>query len=474
MPVKNVKSPLLGILLTLPFGVTTAIYMPWFVLRILDAQSSLNVIFAFWTVVTIAICFWGYRNACVALLSGFEIRKKPIQASLQVPRKGNVAVLYLCCDDFDRNALATFLDQSYRNYLIYVLDDSTVESNRKAVDEFCSLHRIKIIRRESRQGYKAGAINNALLHLPPDIEFLAIADSDERVYPDFLEECMKAITVADERVVFVQCRHLVPDQATTFARILSQRTNSHWLFYQVYRNKYGLVQFLGHGALIKRKAIAEVGGVPELISEDIALTFTLREAGYRGLFLTKVVCLEGYPADYLALRKRNRRWSKGTLQIFLGPLPRFLLAPTISIAEKLDAFTSMLTMPMSLLFFAFWLSVAPAGLDAVLSFFRLDLAALMSLAYLAPMICTLAFHVRETRKSAAYFGLAAILLPAVILAYLTATWEYARGKKAFDITPKKATYVSVSEMVKLGWLELVVGFELALYISIFRAFFDIP
>ena len=54
--------------------------------------------------------------------------------------------------------------------IVINLDDSTVVSDRQEIDDFCLKHSINVIRRGARQGYKAGALNNALRHLPEGME----------------------------------------------------------------------------------------------------------------------------------------------------------------------------------------------------------------------------------------------------------------------------------------------------------------
>ena len=67
-----------------------------------------------------------------------------------------VALLYMCCDDFNKDAASTITNQDYSNYVAAVVDDSVNPKNRKKVDEFCNHNKVKLIRREVRRGFKAG------------------------------------------------------------------------------------------------------------------------------------------------------------------------------------------------------------------------------------------------------------------------------------------------------------------------------
>ena len=478
------KSPvLLGSLI--PFIITLAAYASWFASQTFDAPSWLKWVYVFWIITTADLWFWSYRNAFVSVLSAVESRKViPDRSTIRGTHQLKVALLYLCCDDFDEGAVGTLLDQTYRNCLVYVLDDSHLQSNRRRIDQYCMNHQIEVIRRQTRKGYKPGALNNALRHLPQDIEVFAISDSDEKIPRDFVEKCV-TILLSSDKTGFVQCRHLVVKQTSKFAQVLSQRMNSLWLFQQAYRNRYGLVQFQGHGAVLSRKVVEEVGGFPELLVEDFALTLDLSRAGYSGYFLKDVVCFEDFPPDYFALKTRNVRWATGDFQILFGVLPKFLLSSNVSFIEKFDGFASIVGLPMSLIFFFFWLTLPLAGLQNVLGFFRPDLAAVMGAAYFSPVLATMFYNIysdgerarpshQNYRDPLTYFLVGALLLPSGYIALLKAIWNYCRKRLSFDITPRQSKRLPLGEVARLGRVELLTGFLMLFYVLLFKALWDIP
>ena len=74
--------------------------------------------------------------------------------------KDKVLMAYCTCNDFDGESLEQCLRQSYPFVTTVILDDSTEESYKNKVDAFAEKHSLKVVRRENRQGFKAGNINN--------------------------------------------------------------------------------------------------------------------------------------------------------------------------------------------------------------------------------------------------------------------------------------------------------------------------
>ena len=76
--------------------------------------------------------------------------------------KDKVLMAYCTCNDFDGRSLEESMRQSYPFVTTVILDDSTKESMREEIDEFAQKHGIKVVRRGSRDGFKAGNINHYL------------------------------------------------------------------------------------------------------------------------------------------------------------------------------------------------------------------------------------------------------------------------------------------------------------------------
>jgi hypothetical protein len=212
---------------------------------------------------------------------------------------------------------------------IQVLDDSS-DQTRELVDASAEAWRkrgvdINVIRRESREGFKAGAL--AAGTQAARGEFLAIFDADFVPRPDFL---INMVPHLGRGVAAVQARwgHLNPnDSLLTRAQALA--LDGHFLVEQVAQSSLGLfLNFNGTAGIWRRVAIEEAGGWQgDTLTEDFDLSYRAQLAGWRISMRPEVVAPAELPDSLLAFKRQQRRWAAGTVQV-LGKLGgRILRAP---------------------------------------------------------------------------------------------------------------------------------------------------
>lgn len=248
-----------------------------------------------------------------------------------------VAVLYLCKDDLSELALRSCVRQDYANFRVYVLDDSSLPGERARVDVISDEYRdrISVIRRIERgSGYKAGNLNNALQSLPLETSYICVIDADEVIPVDFVRETV-AICEANSRLAFVQASH-TQYGLSHFGKQMGDSIDLHWKYYLTARNSRGFVYSFGHGVTFRMSALRGIGGFPEVVAEDIAVSVVLRQAGFTGYFAPDVCCLEEAPASYAAFRRRSRKITLGTLQFLSRFYPQFWRSLAVTRTEKLD------------------------------------------------------------------------------------------------------------------------------------------
>jgi len=98
-----------------------------------------------------------------------------------------VALLYATYNDVMPEILDALHNQSYSNCDIFVLDDSTDKRCGLIVDA-CGF---PVIRRSSRSGFKAGALNNWLSLYGRVYDCFIILDADSLIGQDFIEEMLR-------------------------------------------------------------------------------------------------------------------------------------------------------------------------------------------------------------------------------------------------------------------------------------------
>jgi cellulose synthase/poly-beta-1,6-N-acetylglucosamine synthase-like glycosyltransferase len=283
-----------------------------------------------------------------------EERALPALLSQSAPP---VAILYTTCNDFVGASAKSCVLQDYPHFKVYILDDSSSEVHREKVDLFAAQYpeKVIVVRRPNRVAYKAGNMNHGLENVAISEPYFAIADADEILPPDFLSKLVP-ILESDKNCGFVQANHRAnPNAESRLARDQGVGIDLHWKWYQPLRNRYGFVMFLGHGALIRRSCWKEIGGFPDIVSEDLGFAIRVRELGYRGRFVEDVVCYEDFPDTVRSFRIRHMKWTRGTCEFLMKETGRLLRAKCITWQEKLDILFPTLNLPLTLLYFVFML-----------------------------------------------------------------------------------------------------------------------
>ncbi|WP_276273566.1 glycosyltransferase family 2 protein [Haloarcula litorea] len=411
--------------------------------------------------------FWlyGIYNIVVQLF-GYLPQTTPEKLDEEQVQELDAAILLPTFNDFDVETAKDCVEQGF-DAPLYILDDSTEQKFRERVDEFAQQYSsVQVIRRDNREGFKAGALNNAVQQV--DAEYFAVVDSDERLLDTFLSEILRYFSTPD--IGFVQANHDTNDQDSRFAQLLGKGIDIHWDRYMPQRNRYGFVMFLGHGTVFRRSAWEEIGGFPELVSEDLAFATRIREHGFKGVFAADVVCGEDFPEDYYAMWKRHIKWSAGTTEYIVEELPRFLKSKA-SITEKLDVAFPVLNLPLSTLFLSYILGVTAVfglGLELEFSsgFYAMTLATLVS-----PVLSFLIDMRDKPLQLAKFLAVSTAVYCSLAPTAVKKIVEIVRGGDAFfHTTPKQENGVHVSHQIRAMPFTVASG----VFVSLVGLLYDLP
>lgn len=272
----------------------------------------------------------------------------------------SVAVLYLTRNDFNESACLSCLNQKYNNFKVFILDDSHGTEIMQSIDVFSSKvsGKVKVIRRTDKTGFKAGNINHALNLIHKEFEYFIISDSDGILPEDFITECLPYFEL-DATIGFVQasCAYN-PNQNGLFSNDMAPQVNIHWKHFMPYHNSFGFVMFYGHSGMIKTEVWEKIGGMPEVVSEDLFFSIKAREAGFQGIVAENVVTFEDVPENYHRFRNRHEKWVRGTTEFLRHHTGTLLKSKHIPWFEKLDLFSCAFSMLMSAPFILFILLIA--------------------------------------------------------------------------------------------------------------------
>lgn len=223
---------------------------------------------------------------------------------------------------------------------IQVLDDSTDETRQIAATLVAAArtegHDITLLQREHRDGFKAGALREALPRVAGT--FIAIFDADFVPEPDFLRRVLPHFS--DEQVGMVQARwsHLNRDYSL-LTRIQAIMLDGHFILEHTSRYWGGrLIHFNGTAGMWRKSCIEDAGGwSADTLTEDLDLSYRAQLAGWRFTYLPHVTVPAELPVDIYGFKSQQHRWAKGTLQTAKKLLPR-ILRSRLTFAQKLEAF----------------------------------------------------------------------------------------------------------------------------------------
>lgn len=236
---------------------------------------------------------------------------------------------------------ATTLDWPKDRLHIQLLDDST--DNASVLAAAAAAERLRAqgfdiahLRRENRDGFKAGALAAGMAK--NDAPVIAILDIDFRPPRNWLRIAVPYL-LADPRAGFLQSRcEFANYRANWLTRIQGLMLDAHFVMEQATRYRAGwLFQFNGTGGLWRRAAIDAAGGwLGDSLSEDLDLMIRAELVNWHGIFLMEPAIPGLVPERLDHWRVQQRRWSKGFVQVARKLLHEVWMAPW-SFGKKLSA-----------------------------------------------------------------------------------------------------------------------------------------
>ena len=239
---------------------------------------------------------------------------------------------------------AVNLDYPRDKLEIIVVDDST-DGTTEVAREFEAKHRglVRVIHREDRTGFKAGALQVALQGSRGD--FIALFDADYVPPRNFLKRMIPHLYV-DEKVAFAQSRWSYLDgQFSWIAKAISLGIDVYAFIDQ--RARYVgnlLAHFSGTCGVFRRRAIEDAGGwSSDTLAEDLDLSIRLHLKGWRYIYVPTVVCPGEIPPSFDNLRHQQFRWAKGFSECLKKHGGAILRSNRLSFFQKMEALLHLAT-----------------------------------------------------------------------------------------------------------------------------------
>jgi cellulose synthase/poly-beta-1,6-N-acetylglucosamine synthase-like glycosyltransferase/transposase len=258
---------------------------------------------------------------------------------------------------------------TYENYEVIVCDDSTDETTQ-IVNEWRNHPKVKISHRESREGFKGGALGEAVKLMDARTEFVLVFDADFLPYPDTITQFLKYYQVAtegegsrfkvsgsSEKESFVTSSNynLEPSPSPVAAiqgyqwHVLNKSEN--WITRGVrteYAGSYviersgsevygGLKQIAGSVFMVRADILRDPKYAwGKSITEDFELTLKLYRDGYKVIYTPYVQAPSECVSTLKRLIRQRMRWAEGhsfNIKRYYGSLMK---SKYMSRAEKFE------------------------------------------------------------------------------------------------------------------------------------------
>ncbi|MBI2660988.1 glycosyltransferase [Candidatus Woesearchaeota archaeon] len=259
----------------------------------------------------------------------FDEKKAPF-VSVQIPTY-NELVAIKCAEN------CMEFDYPKDRYEIIIGDDSTDREISGKLDEFANTSSlVKVVRRGSNQGYKAGNLNNMLNHSKGEI--LVIFDSDFTPESDFLRR-IAAPFISNPDISAVQARWKFRNQNQNMISTLGSTIGA--CFHQItlpFISRKKEFSFIGGSAEAVRKSdLVRLGGWQNgSLTEDIEFSLRLMKNGHKIEYLEDLECQSEVPFVPKDLYRQQMRWAYGVISAYKEHWRDIVMSRKLGIGDKIN------------------------------------------------------------------------------------------------------------------------------------------
>ena len=238
----------------------------------------------------------------------------------------------VCAQDYPKEKLCIQILDDSDDDTYDILEDLTINYKKKGFD-------IHHVRRESRKGYKAGALRYAMKSVKGD--FVAIFDADFIPPTWFLKKAMTYF--CNPNIGLVQCRwgH-VNEKYSALTKAQALSLDFHFLVEQKAKSNSSLfMNFNGTAGIWRRECIEDAGGWHTgTLVEDLDLSYRAQMKGWKCVFIPDIVVEAELPVQMNAAKRQQFRWAKGAIQCAIKLLGDVAIKK-IPVNTKIQAFIQL-------------------------------------------------------------------------------------------------------------------------------------
>jgi len=304
-------------------GTSIWLSLPW----LSDLSHVVGPFLAYFFIAFIAIVP-GFMNAFVAMALLLD-KRPPVLAEQSYPPVTILVAAYNEANSIDSTLSGIFLQDYPADIRIIVINDGSSDKTVDSVKALQSAHPNLELIDLGRNGGKASALNHGLAQCKTDI--VITIDADSYILKDgirhlvgrYLSDPINTKAVAGE-ILIRNSRENWITKAQEWDYFLGIATIK-----RIQSLFQGTLVAQGAFSLYDKKTVLELGGWPEMVGEDIVLTWKILDAGYRVGHAEDALAFTDCPNTLRKFVNQRRRWSRGLMEAF-KTTPTILFKPRLS------------------------------------------------------------------------------------------------------------------------------------------------
>ncbi len=217
---------------------------------------------------------------------------------------------------------------------IIIGDDSTDPKVSRMLDRFAKeVKNVRVVRRGTNRGFKAGNLNNMLAHSRGEI--IVVFDSDFTPRKDFLKRVIPHF-IRDEKVGCVQVKWgYMNINQNRVSRLASATLMVYHKLLAPLNNRLGVSLLFGTGQAIRKDLLVRMDGWQEgSLTEDVEFSIRTLKAGYRTLYMSNYEVPGEVPFTISGFAKQQKKWAYGNARAFMQHARWILFGKRFSFMQK--------------------------------------------------------------------------------------------------------------------------------------------
>jgi cellulose synthase/poly-beta-1,6-N-acetylglucosamine synthase-like glycosyltransferase len=259
--------------------------------------------------------------------------------------------------------LLTALERlEYPAYEVVLVDDSTDESVQ-VLERWRNRPRFKILHRTSREGYKGGALREALKVTDPRTEYVVVFDADSVPFPDSIDRLLPHFYRVSEgapaqtgttprtepppepgqikrrnEVAAVQSYqwHVLNKSESWLTEAVRAEYAGSYMIERPFQDAVGSLKMVAGTAYMIRADILRAVGWGTSITEDWELTLKLYTRGYKVVYTPWAETPAECVSTFARLARQRMRWAEGHTHNVRKWFVPILRSPLVTPLEKLE------------------------------------------------------------------------------------------------------------------------------------------